>query len=91
MGFFIALNKAGWGMAKMQVFKDMPIESQVLGWVTGFIGALTLSEWAILIGIIVTVCGYWRESRYKKRMLELEEIRAGIRDKNGNLINEQNS
>ncbi|HHF3902441.1 MAG: HP1 family phage holin [Aggregatibacter segnis] len=78
-------------MAKMQVFKDMPIESQALGWVTGLFGALTLSEWAVLIGIIVTVCGYWRESRYKKRMLELEEIRAGIRDKNGNLINEQNS
>lgn len=75
-------------MAKMQVFKDMPIESQALGWVTGLFGALTLSEWAVLIGII---CGYWRESRYKKRMLELEEIRAGIRDKNGNLINEQNS
>ena len=75
----------------MQVFKDMPIESQALSWVTGLFGALTLSEWAVLIGIIVTVCGYWRESRYKKRMLELEEIRAGIRDKNGNLINEQNS
>lgn len=86
MGFFIASRKAGWGMAKMQVFKDMPIESQAWGWVTALFGALTLSEWAVLIGIIVTVCGYWRESRYKKRMLELEEIRAGIRDKNGNLI-----
>lgn len=73
-------------MAKMQVFKDMPIESQALGWVTGLFGALTLSEWAVLIGIIVTVCGYWRESRYKKRMLELEEIRAGVRDKNGEMI-----
>ena len=70
----------------MQVFKDMPIESQALGWVTGLFGALTLSEWAVLIGIIVTVCGYWRESRYKKRMLELEEIRAGVRDKNGEMI-----
>ena len=73
-------------MAKMQVFKDMPIESQALGWVTGLFGALTLSEWAVLIGIIVTVCGYWRESRYKKSMLELEEIRAGVRDKNGEMI-----
>lgn len=91
MGFFIALNKAGWGIAKMQVFKDMPTESLTVGWLTGLIGYFTLSEWAILIGIIVTICGYRRESRYKKRMLELEEIRAGIRDKNGNLINEQNS
>lgn len=75
----------------MQVFKDMPLESQVVGWITGIIGYFTISEWAILIGMLVTVCGYLRESRYKKRMLELEEIRAGIRDKNGKLINEQNS
>lgn len=70
----------------MQVFKDMPLESQVWGWLTTIFGILTLSEWAILIGIIVTVCGYWRESRYKKRMIELEEIRAGVRDIHGNLI-----
>ena len=71
---------------RMQVFKDMPVESQFWGWLTGLIGALTLSEWAVLIGIVVTVCGYIRESRYKKRMLELEEIRAGVRDKSGKLI-----
>lgn len=72
-------------MNKMQVFKDMPAESQILGWATSLFGALTLSEWAVLIGIIVMVCGYWRESRFKKRMLELEEIKAGVRDKNGKL------
>ena len=44
----------------MQVFKDMPVESQFWGWLTGLIGALTLSEWAVLIGIFVTVCGYIR-------------------------------
>ena len=69
-----------------ETFKDIPIESQVYGWFTSLFGMLTLSEWAILIGIIVTVCGYIRESRYKRRMTELEEIRVGIRDKKGNLI-----
>ena len=74
-------------MKKMkETFKDIPIESQVYGWFTSLFGMLTLSEWAILIGIIVTVCGYIRESRYKRRMTELEEIRVGIRDKKGNLI-----
>lgn len=66
--------------------KDAPVESLVYGWLTAFFGAWTISEWAILIGIIATICGYWRESRYKKRMLELEEIRAGVRDKHGRLI-----
>lgn len=70
----------------MQVLKDMPVESQIFGWITSIFGMFTLSEWAILIGIAVTVCGYIRESRYKKRMLELEEIHAGIRDKKGKLI-----
>ncbi|QIM63893.1 hypothetical protein A1D29_06010 [Pasteurellaceae bacterium Orientalotternb1] len=71
------------------VIKDIPIESQLYAWLTSFFGAWTISEWAILIGVIVTVCGYVRESRYKKRMLELEEIRVGVRDKNGELINEK--
>ncbi|OOF68301.1 HP1 family phage holin [Rodentibacter caecimuris] len=66
--------------------KDIPIESQIYGWLTSFFGVLTLSEWAILIGIVVTICGYIRESRHKKRMIELEEIRIGIRDKKGKLI-----
>lgn len=74
----------------MKMLKDMPIESQVYGWLTAFFGALTISEWAVLIGIIVTVAGYWRESRYKKRMLELEEIKAGVRDLSGKLINNEN-
>ncbi|MFZ7282475.1 HP1 family phage holin [Avibacterium avium] len=74
-------------MEKMkETLKGIPLESQVYGWLTSFFGMLTLSEWAILIGIIVTVCGYWRESRFKKRMLELEEIRVGVRDKNGKVI-----
>ncbi|OBX09592.1 hypothetical protein QV08_01245 [Gallibacterium salpingitidis] len=74
----------------MKMFKDMPVESQVYGWLTAFFGALTISEWAVLIGIIVTVAGYLRESRYKKRMLELEEIKAGVRDTSGKLINNEN-
>lgn len=74
----------------MKMLKDMPVESQVYGWLTAFFGALTISEWAVLIGIIVTVAGYWRESRYKKRMLELEEIKAGVRDLSGKLINNEN-
>lgn len=74
----------------MKMLKDMPVESQVYGWLTAFFGALTISEWAVLIGIIVTVAGYWRESRYKKRMLELEEIKAGVRDLSGKLINDEN-
>ncbi|MDG6880961.1 Uncharacterised protein [Phocoenobacter uteri] len=69
-----------------ETFKSIPVESQAYGWITTFFGILTLSEWAILIGIVVTICGYWRESRFKKRMIELEEIRVGIRDKNGKLI-----
>ncbi|MCW9717356.1 HP1 family phage holin [Avibacterium sp. 21-599] len=69
-----------------ETLKGIPLESQVYGWLTSFFGMLTLSEWAILIGIIVTVCGYWRESRFKKRMLELEEIRVGVRDKSGKVI-----
>ncbi|MDA3978603.1 HP1 family phage holin [Gallibacterium sp. AGMB14963] len=73
----------------MKMVKDMPIESQVYGWITAFFGALTISEWAVLIGIIATVAGYWRESRYKKRMLELEEIKAGVRDLSGKLINNE--
>ncbi|MDP8078351.1 HP1 family phage holin [Phocoenobacter skyensis] len=68
--------------------KSIPIESQICAWVTAFFGAFTLSEWAILIGIIVTILGFIRESRYKKRMIILEEIRAGLRDKKGRLINE---
>ncbi|HHE3685408.1 TPA: HP1 family phage holin [Pasteurella multocida] len=67
-------------------FKDIPIEPQAYGWITSFFGMLTLSEWAIIIGILVTVFGYIRESRYKKRLLEIEEIKAGIRDKDGKLI-----
>ena len=70
----------------MQILKDMPIESQAYGWLTALFGAMTLSEWSILIGVLVTICGYIRESRYKERMLELEEIRAGVRDKNGEMI-----
>ena len=80
-------RKAGWDMNKMKnTFQEMPVESQVYGWFTSLFGMLTLSEWAILIGIAVTVCGYIRETRYKKRMIELEEIRVGLRDKKGNLI-----
>lgn len=86
LGFFIT-SKTGWDMGKMKdTIQSMPVESQVYGWITSLFGALTLSEWAVIIGIIVTVCGYWRESRYKKRMLELEEIRAGLRDKSGRVI-----
>ena len=86
LGFFVT-SKTGWDMGKMKdTIQSMPVESQVYGWITSLFGALTLSEWAVIIGIIVTVCGYWRESRYKKRMLELEEIRAGLRDKSGRVI-----
>lgn len=85
-GLFIA-SKSGWNMNKMKnTFQKMPVESQVSGWFTSLFGMLTLSEWAILIGIAVTVCGYIRETRYKNRMIELEEIRVGLRDKQGNLI-----
>ncbi len=72
-------------MKMKDTFKDIPIESQAYGWITSFFGMLTLSEWAIIIGILVTVFGYIRESRYKKCLLEIEEIKAGIRDKDGNL------
>ena len=49
----------------MQILKDMPVESQAYGWLTALFGALTLSEWSILIGVLVTICGYIRESRDK--------------------------
>ena len=48
----------------MQILKDMPVESQAYGWITALFGAMTLSEWSILIGVLVTICGYIRESRY---------------------------
>ncbi|MDH2923946.1 holin family HP1 protein [Nicoletella semolina] len=67
-------------------FKDIPLGSQVYGWITSIVGVLTLHEWAVIIGIVVTVCGYVRESRFKKRMTELEEIKAGVRDKKGKLL-----
>ena len=70
--------------------KDMPLSSQLLAWFTSFFGMLTLSEWAILIGIVVTILGFIRESCFKKRMIELEEIKVGVRDKHGELINEKN-
>ncbi|QLB23336.1 HP1 family phage holin [Phocoenobacter skyensis] len=70
------------------VVKDIPITSQLSAWATAIFGYFTLGEWAVLIGMIITVAGYFRESRYKKRMLYLEEIRTGVRDKHGRLINE---
>ncbi|MGF7454214.1 HP1 family phage holin [Pasteurella bettyae] len=75
----------------MKMLKDMPVESQAWGWITALFGMLTLTEWSIVIGIVITICNFYRESKYKKRMLELEEIRAGIRDKNGKVISNGDS
>lgn len=54
------------------LMKEMPLESQAYGWATSFFGALTVSEWAVLVGIIVTIIGVVREYFYRKRLLDIE-------------------